>query len=155
MFLPGWSALQLEKIPGMGVKYILHQGRVLLGDEMGLGKTIQAIAAMVSLRNTGATHFVVLCPASVIINWCREIGKFSKLRAIKVHGSSRLSALDEWIRMGGVAVTTYETTAYFKLPDDFKFSSSWLMRLIILRTQTQTAQLTPEQYAPMLKDFCL
>lgn len=77
---------------------------------------------MVSLRNTGATHFVVLCPASVIINWCREIGKFSKLRAIKVHGSSRLSALDEWIRMGGVAVTTYETTAYFKLPDDFKFS---------------------------------
>ena len=24
--------------------------------------------------------------------------------------------------MGGVAVTTYETTAYFKLPDDFKFS---------------------------------
>lgn len=99
--------------------------------------------------------FVVLCPASVIINWCREIGKFSKLRAIKVHGSSRLSALDEWIRMGGVAVTTYETTAYFKLPDDLSFQCSWLMRLIILRTQTQTAQLTPEQYAPMLKDFCL
>ena len=30
-----------------GVKYILHQGSVLLGDEMGLGKTVQAIAAMV------------------------------------------------------------------------------------------------------------
>ena len=29
-----------------GVKYILHQKRVLLGDDMGLGKTIQAIAAM-------------------------------------------------------------------------------------------------------------
>ena len=53
--------------------------------------------------------------------------------------------------MGGVAVTTYETTAYFKLPDDFKFQCSWLMGLIILKTQTQTAQLTPEQYAPMLK----
>lgn len=121
-FFPDGLLCSLRRYQEWGVKYILHQGRVLLGDEMGLGKTIQAIAAMVSLRNTGATHFVVLCPASVIINWCREIGKFSKLRAIKVHGSSRLSALDEWIRMGGVAVTTYETTAYFKLPDDFKFS---------------------------------
>lgn len=72
MFLPGWSALQLEKIPGMGCEIYSSSGRVLLGDEMGLGKTIQAIAAMVSLRNTGATHFVVLCPASVIINWCRK-----------------------------------------------------------------------------------
>lgn len=121
-FFPDGLLCSLRRYQEWGVKYILHQGRVLLGDEMGLGKTIQAIAAMVSLRNTGATHFVVLCPASVIINWCREIGKFSKLRAIKVHGSSRLSSLDEWIRMGGVAVTTYETTAYFKLPDDFKFS---------------------------------
>ena len=121
-FFPDGLLCSLRRYQEWGVKYILHQGRVLLGDEMGLGKTIQAIAAMVSLRNTGATHFVVLCPASVIINWCREIGKFSKLRAIKVHGSSRLSALDEWIRMGGGAVTSYETTAYFKQPDDFKFS---------------------------------
>lgn len=89
---------------------------------MGLGKTIQAIATMVSLKNTGATHFVVLCPASVIINWCREIQKFSKLRAIKVHGSYKTSALQEWMQSGGVAVTTYETTSYFKLPQDFKFT---------------------------------
>ena len=89
---------------------------------MGLGKTVQAIATMVSLKNTGATHFVVLCPASVIINWCREIQKFSKLRVIKVHGSGRNAALQEWIRSGGVAVTTYETTSYFDLPDSFRYT---------------------------------
>lgn len=89
---------------------------------MGLGKTIQAIATMVSLKNTGATHFIVLCPASVIINWCREVQKFSKLRAIKVHGSGRNAALQEWIKTGGVAVTTYETTSYFEFPDKFRYS---------------------------------
>ena len=121
-FFPDGLLCELRRYQEWGVKYILHQGRVLLGDEMGLGKTVQAIAAMVSLKNTGATHFVVLCPASVIINWCREIQKFSKLRAIKIHGTGRASALKDWLKTGGVAVTTYETTAYFKMPDDFKYT---------------------------------
>lgn len=121
-FFPDGLLCELRRYQEWGVKYILHQGKVLLGDEMGLGKTIQAIATMVSLKNTGATHFVVVCPASVIINWCREIQKFSKLRAIKVHGAGRNSALQEWIRSGGVAVTTYETTAYFELPKRFRFT---------------------------------
>lgn len=66
---------QLRPYQVWGVKYILHQTNVLLGDEMGLGKTIQSIATMVSLRNSGATHFIVVCPASVLTNWCREIKK--------------------------------------------------------------------------------
>ena len=76
-FFPDGLLCELRRYQEWGVKYILHQGKVLLGDEMGLGKTIQAIATMVSLKNTGATHFIVLCPASVIINWCREVQKFS------------------------------------------------------------------------------
>lgn len=121
-FFPDGLLCDLRRYQEWGVKYILHQGRVLLGDEMGLGKTVQAIATMVSLKNTGATHFVVLCPASVIINWYREIRKFSKLRAVKVHGEGRSAALQDWIKTGGVAVTTYETTAYFKLSEDFKYT---------------------------------
>ena len=64
-----------------GVKYILRQKKVLLGDEMGLGKTIQALAAIISLRNAGEDHFLVICPASVIINWCREQGKAALFQA--------------------------------------------------------------------------
>ena len=112
----------LRRYQEWGVKYILHQKRVLLGDEMGLGKTIQAIAAMVSLKNTGASHFMVVCPASVLSNWCREISKMSTLAVIKVHGASREDAVNTWIEQGGVAVTTYETTGYIALNRGFKFS---------------------------------
>lgn len=42
------------------------------------GEIGQAIAAMVSLKNTGGTHFVVVCPASVIENRCREIPRYEK-----------------------------------------------------------------------------
>lgn len=120
-FFPEGLLCELRRYQEWGVKYALHQERILLGDEMGLGKTVQAIATMVSLRNTGGTHFVVVCPASVITNWCREIRKMSLLSVTKIHGSGCKSALQSWIKSGGVAVTTYETTAYFDLPDDFKF----------------------------------
>ncbi len=113
----------LRRYQEWGVKYALHQKNVLLGDEMGLGKTVQAIAVMVSLRNTGATHFAVVCPASVITNWCREIEKMSDLTVIRVHGADKDSALENWKENGGVAVTTYETTEHFELDDTFRFSA--------------------------------
>lgn len=121
-FFPEGLLCELRRYQEWGVKYTLHQSRVLLGDEMGLGKTIQAIAAMVSLRNTGATHFVVVCPASVITNWCREIRKMSLLTVTKIHGAGRASALKAWLKSGGVAVTTYETTSHFKMDNNFKFT---------------------------------
>lgn len=121
-FFPDGLLCELRRYQEWGVKYALHQERVLLGDEMGLGKTVQAIASMVSLRNTGATHFVVVCPASVITNWCREIRKMSRLSVTKIHGTGRNAALQSWMKTGGVAVTTFETTAFFNLPDDFKFT---------------------------------
>lgn len=105
-----------------GVKYILHQKNVLLGDEMGLGKTLQAIATMVSLKNTGAKHFIVVCPAAVLVNWCREIFKHSKLNAIKVHGSNKRAEFKRWLRFGGVCVTTYETVKTLELPEDFTYT---------------------------------
>ena len=99
----------LRSYQNFAVKYILHQENVLVGDEMGLGKTIQAIASMVVLRNQGFTHFVVVCPASVLINWCREREKHSDLKAVKIHGEYRDIFFDNWKKYGGVAVTTYET----------------------------------------------
>ena len=121
-FFPDGLLCKLRRYQEWGVKYILHQEKVLLGDEMGLGKTIQAIATMVSLKNTGATHFLVICPASVIENWCREIRRHSKLSVIKIHGEGRKSALQEWIQVGGVAVTNYETTGIFHLSTEFNFT---------------------------------
>ncbi len=119
-FFPDGLNCELRRYQEWGVKYILHQERVLLGDEMGLGKTVQAIATMVSLRNTGASHFIVVCPASVLPNWCKEIAAKSKLRVTKVHGTYKSQAIISWMKTGGVAVTTYETIGIF-LEEAFEF----------------------------------
>ncbi len=112
----------LRRYQEWGAKYVLHQGRALLGDEMGLGKTVQAIACMVSLKNAGGTHFAVVCPAGVLSNWCREITKHSNLSVIKIHGDGKDEALKNWVENGGVAVTTFETTPRFELAEGFRFS---------------------------------
>lgn len=119
--LNGLSA-ELRRYQRYGVQYILNQGAVLLGDEMGLGKTIEAIATMVSLRNNGSTHFFVVCPASVLINWSREIHKFSDLKVTIIHGSECRYEMQKWVSNGGVGVTTYETLGKIGLEADFKYS---------------------------------
>lgn len=109
----------LRSYQTFGAKYIVHQKRTLLGDEMGLGKTVQAIAAMAALTAEGQHHFMVVCPASVLINWCREVQKFSTLEVTKIHGKDK-AALQHWLENGGVAVTTFESISRFSLPEEFK-----------------------------------
>ena len=111
----------LRSYQEFGTRYILRQGNVLLGDEMGLGKTVQAIAAMVSLKAMGGTHFMVVCPASVLVNWCREIKQFSELSVVPIRGGDQ-GAVRKWMEQGGAAVTTYESISRFALPESFRFS---------------------------------
>lgn len=103
-----------------GVKYAIHQKRTLLGDEMGLGKTFQAMATMAALKAAGKHHFMVVCPASVLINWQRELTKHTQLAVTKIHGGDA-QALLHWRENGDVAVTTFESISRFDLPEKFKF----------------------------------
>lgn len=100
--------VSLRGYQAFGARFALVQERVIIGDEMGLGKSIEAIAALAHLRATGGTHFLVVCPASVLINWVREIGSRSTLPAYPLHGPDRLAAQREWLRQGGVAVATLD-----------------------------------------------
>lgn len=54
-----------------GVRHLLSSTSALLADDMGLGKTRQAIVAAHVL--SGANQVLIICPASLIINWTREI----------------------------------------------------------------------------------
>lgn len=56
-----------------GAQWLAKVGRGLLADEPGLGKTAQAIAAAKILRSP---YTLVICPASVVENWKREIKRF-------------------------------------------------------------------------------
>ena len=98
---------ELRHYQEFGMKYILHQKRVLLGDEMGLGKTIQAIAAMNHLHHKGHRYFLVICPAGLLLNWKREIEKLTDMQAYMLHGSG-FSDYEIWKSDGGIAIINYE-----------------------------------------------
>ena len=98
---------ELRHYQEFGTKYILHQKRVLLGDEMGLGKTIQAIATMHHLHHEGHRYFLVICPASVLLNWKREVNKLTDMQAYILHGES-FGDYENWKSDGGIAIINYE-----------------------------------------------
>ena len=64
----------------------LHFGGIL-ADDMGLGKTIQ----IMSLLESNEHHFsIIICPASLILNWLDEFNKFSShLKVTCVMGSAK------------------------------------------------------------------
>ncbi|MFE9423762.1 DEAD/DEAH box helicase [Kitasatospora sp. NPDC006697] len=100
--------VSLRGYQAFGARFALRQKRVILGDEMGLGKTVQAIAVLAHLRARGSSHFLVVCPASVLVNWVREVAARSALPAHRIHGPEREAALAQWLRTGGVAVVTFD-----------------------------------------------
>jgi SWI/SNF-related matrix-associated actin-dependent regulator 1 of chromatin subfamily A len=67
-----------------GVDFLKSKGRAILGDDMGLGKTRQAIVAMREACPEGC--LLVVCPASLKINWAREIRAIEPDAAIEIPG---------------------------------------------------------------------
>lgn len=75
-----------------------------LADDMGLGKTITVIALHLKRARTEPT--LVVCPASLLGNWQREINRFAPgVPVRRFHGPDR--SLDEL--SGGFVLTTYGT----------------------------------------------
>jgi len=64
---------ELKPFQRAGVAYLLEQRRAFLADEQGLGKTIEALA---TLEADGAYPAIVVCPASLKLNWMREIERW-------------------------------------------------------------------------------
>lgn len=68
---PGLSYLAFQRA---GIAYLLAHRDALLADEMGLGKTIQAIG--VANADPEVDCVLVVCPASLKLNWVREFDKW-------------------------------------------------------------------------------
>lgn len=69
-----------------GIAYALQKKRCIMGDEPGLGKTAQAIG---TLTASGAFPALVICPASLKVNWQREFKKFGGVNAVILADSNR------------------------------------------------------------------
>jgi len=66
-------AATLRPFQGAAVQYALRARRTFLADEPGLGKTLQALA---SVEAAGAFPALIVCPASLRLNWLREAGQW-------------------------------------------------------------------------------
>jgi len=68
-----------------GVAYASRQKRCFIADEMGLGKTIQALATLQHLDSFPA---LIIVPASVKLNWAREVEKWLPGKSVVVLNGS-------------------------------------------------------------------
>jgi SWI/SNF-related matrix-associated actin-dependent regulator of chromatin subfamily A-like protein 1 len=98
------SAAQIDKVASGslyphqsdGVAFLLSKRRVILADDMGLGKTRQAIVAMEVGAPMG--KILVVCPASLKLNWKREIRLVDPGASIEVLGVDQDAPEDaRWI----------------------------------------------------------
>lgn len=114
--------VSLRGYQAFGARFALAQRRVVLGDEMGCGKTVEAIAALAHLRAEGARHFLVICPASVLVNWMREVASHSSIKPYRLHGAEREANVRAWSRNGGVGVTTFEAVQNLEAPPGLRIA---------------------------------
>ena len=67
--------LKLFPYQEVGVAFIeLSKGKALIGDDMGLGKTAQSLAWLALHKEKRPV--IVICPASIKVNWSRELNKW-------------------------------------------------------------------------------
>lgn len=71
-----------------GIQFLeAKNGRAIIGDDMGLGKTIQALGWL-QLRKKDVLPALVVCPASLKLNWAREALKFTDLEPVIINGKN-------------------------------------------------------------------
>ncbi len=137
-----------------GVAFLASRRRAVLGDDMGLGKTRQAIAAMEAAAPEGAV--LVVCPASLKLNWRREILMVDPGARIEVIGVDREPAGDaRWIivnydllakhaaRLQGVAWTGVILDEAHFIKNASKRTSHCL-KLLGVQDETKAAPIGPD-----------
>ncbi len=94
-----------------GIDQGLQWQRLIIGDEPGLGKTLQSIGI---INAAAAFPCLVICPASLKINWQREWEKFTDRKTLVLSNSTGTT----WpyliqMRMYHVAIVNYESLRKF------------------------------------------
>ena len=84
-----------------GIRYLRSKRRCLLGDQPGLGKTMQVLLSLPL-----DARAIVVCPASLKLNWAKETRTWRPdLKPIVVHGKQRRPLVPAW---GQVLIVNYD-----------------------------------------------
>ena len=92
-----------------GVSFLLRNSAALLADEMGLGKTVQAITALrVLLRKPNVDRALVVVPASLRLNWQRELERWAPELVTRRLMGSQADRIAYYELPIAVLIATYE-----------------------------------------------
>ncbi|MDN5745501.1 MAG: DEAD/DEAH box helicase [Nocardioidaceae bacterium] len=73
-----------------GVRYMAQRRSVLLADDMGLGKSLQTLTTFaIDVKRGRSETMIVVCPASLKVNWIEETEKFTKFPVSLLDGSPK------------------------------------------------------------------
>ncbi|MGC8893851.1 MAG: SNF2-related protein [candidate division WOR-3 bacterium] len=107
--LPKGLRAKLRPYQVKGFRWLVHnlmQGACpCIADDMGLGKTVQVISSLLYLLENGGLKkpALVVCPASLLHNWEREINRFAPSLSCQIyHGQDRRIRRDS-----SLVITTY------------------------------------------------
>ena len=122
---------QVDGVKFLHKNFVMQDG-CILGDDMGLGKTVQVIAFLTAAfgktgdsrdakrmrkaRRAGGGKWyprvLVICPSSLIANWCAEFRTWGWWEVHVYHGSKEEKEMALRAAMGGsaeIVITNYET----------------------------------------------
>lgn len=110
-----------EKRPPMdhqkiAIEKLLANDKFILADDMGLGKSTSAVIASLE---SGVKKILIVCPASLKINWKREIENYTDRRVFIVEGRKWGSTFDYYIINYDI-IKNYHTTENSEDSEDFK-----------------------------------
>ena len=114
-----------------GLGWLLEMRRLgmgaLLADDMGLGKTVQLIAYLLDRSDESTAPALIVCPASVLGNWQRELHRFAPDVATHIHhGPDRTRAI------GDLEGHDVVLTSYSLLPRDKRLLGEAEWRVVVL-----------------------
>ena len=83
----------------------------ILADDRGLGKTVQVLSYLLAMKQNGQTlPSLIVCPASLVLNWAEECQKFTpELSCVVVDGDAahRAELAESW-PAADLVVTSYD-----------------------------------------------
>jgi len=115
--IPRPDGLEYMAFQKAGIAYAVQRVNTLIADEMGLGKTIQAIGYM---NATGVRSALVLCPASLKINWGREIKKW-------LVADLSVGIADEWFPNTDIVICNYDILKKYR---KFILQKAWQLMVL-------------------------
>jgi SWI/SNF-related matrix-associated actin-dependent regulator 1 of chromatin subfamily A len=100
------------------IEKLVGSKRFILADDMGLGKTTSTIIAALE---TGANKILIICPASLKINWQREIENYTD-RSVYISEGKKFSTESDFV------IVNYDILKNFHDSDPKKRDSSLLFQ---------------------------